>query len=238
MLLRLIQRRILATTTSIATHFSPVISSRRLSTAAVSKIDQDDKSILVNWRKGTDSWSQFHFDWLRDNCPCPKCKHPEYGQRLLDTLEDPTPANVDVEGSEAVEVKWKDGHHSRYPYSWLLANTYCHNNVAKEAGNKREITLWDSSSTVTVNPPGVNYNDVVGDDKKLLTLLKNLYQYGFCFVLETPCTKESMMEVANKIGPILNSYYGLQWYIVAGSKYIKLVSYMHRHTMQHKPCAN
>ena len=228
--LRPIQRRILAT--SLATmscittpHFVPAISSRRLNTAAVSKIDKQEKSILVNWRKGKDSWSQFHFDWLRDNCPCPECKHPVYGQRLLDTLEDPIPANIDVEGSETVEVKWRDGHHSQYPYSWLLANTYCHNNVTREtSGNKREMALWDSSSWATVNPPGVNYDEVVTDDKKLLTLLKNIYRYGFCFVLDTPCTKESMMVVADKIGPILNSYYGLQWHMVAGSTNIKLVT--------------
>ena len=218
------QRRLLATTTRLATHFAPGISSRRLGTAAVSKIDKDENSILVNWRKGNDSWSKFHFDWLRDNCPCPKCKHPEYGQRLLDTLEDPIPANVDVEGGEAVEVKWRDGHHSQYPYSWLLANSYWHDNVTKETSKKREITLWDSSSMVTVNPPGVNYNGVVTDDKKLLSLLRKLYQYGFCFVLDTPGTKESMMKVADRIGPILNSYYGLQWEMVAGSTNIKLVT--------------
>ena len=219
------QRWIAATTTRIiATHFAPAVSSRRLATSAVSKIDKDENSILVNWGKGKDSWSKFHFDWLRDNCPCTQCKHPVYDQRLLTTLEDPIPANIDVKGSEAVEVKWRDGHHSQYPYGWLLANSYLHNNVTKETSNKREITLWDSSSMVTVNPPGVNYNDVVTDDKKLLALLRNLYQYGFCFVLDTPCTKESMMEVADRIGPILNSYYGLQWHMVAGSAELKLVS--------------
>ena len=120
--------------------FTPAALSRRLATAVVSKVNKDEKSILVNWDKGRDSWSKFHFDWLRDNCPCTQCKHPEYDQRLLTTLEDPVPANVDVEGSgDAVEVEWRDGHRSQYPYHWLLANSYCHNNVTKETGNKRKI---------------------------------------------------------------------------------------------------
>jgi len=32
-----------------------------------------------------------------------------HDQQLLTILEDATPVNVNVEGSEAVEVEWKDG---------------------------------------------------------------------------------------------------------------------------------
>ena len=204
--------------------FIPAISRRLASAVAVSKVYEDQKSILVNWSEGKDSWSKFHFDWLRDNCPCTKCKHPEFDQRLLTTLEDPVPAKVDVEGSDdAVEVEWRDGHRSQYPYSWLMANSYCHNNVTKETGNKRKITLWESNSTVTANPPELSYNDIMTDDQKLLNLLRNLYQYGFCFVLDTPPTKESMMKAASRVGPIQHSFYGSQWYIEAGNMDVKLV---------------
>ena len=207
----------------------PAISSRKLATtvAAVSamyKVDKDEDSILVNWRKENDSWSKFHFDWLRDNCPCTKCRHPEYDQRLLTTLEDPVPANVDVEGSDdAVEVEWRDGHRSQYPYSWLLANSYCHNNVTKETGEKKEITLWDGNSMAALNPPEVNYNDILTDDGKLLTLLRNINRYGFCFVMDTPLTTEAMVEAASRVGRTQNSYYGQQWYMEAGNMEIKLV---------------
>ena len=217
-----------------ATSFIPTV--RRLTTTAVCKLDKDDKSIKVNWSKGNDSWSKFHFDWLRDNCPCPKCKHPEYEQRLLITLEDPIPVNVDVKGSEAVKIEWRDGHHSQYPYSWLLANSYCHNNVTKETGKKRKITLWDSNSTVTANPPEMSYNDIMTDDGKLLMLLRNLYEYGFCFILDTPTTGESMVEAAKRVGPIQNSCYGQQWFMEVGVKLtVKLVSYT---KISHDPSTN
>ena len=195
------------------------ISRRLLTTAAVSNVHTDEKSILVNWNARKDSWSKFHFDWLRDNCPCTKCTHPDYDQRLLTTLEDPTPASVDVEGSEAVEVKWRDGHYSQYPYSWLLAKSYCHNNVTKPAtGHKRKVTLWGSDSQVTVNPPEMSYNDIMADDKKLLRLLRSVYEYGFCFILDTPATKESMVEAALRVGPLQHSCYGNQWLMEVGVK--------------------
>ena len=218
-------RRLLVTTCRISTHFSS-ISSRRLATTAISTVDRDENSILINWKKDGDSWSKFHFDWLRDNCPCAQCKHPEYDQRLLTTLEDPVPTNVDtgvLGGTEdAIGIEWRDGHRSQYPYSWLLANSYCHNNITKETNNERKMTLWDSNSTVTVNPPEVNYNDIITNDEKLLTLLRNLYQYGFSFILDTPPTKEAIMEAANRVGPIQNSYYGLYWCMKAGSMKIRL----------------
>ena len=218
-------RKLLVTTCRISTYFSG-ISSRRLATAAISTVDRDENSILVNWKKDGASWSKFHFDWLRDNCPCAQCKHPEYDQRLLTTLEDPMPTNVDVGtigGTEdAVGIEWRDGHRSQYPYSWLLANSYCHKNIIEETSNERKMILWDSNSTVTVNPPEVNYNDIITNDEKLLTLLRNLYQYGFSFVLDTPPTKEAMMEAASRVGPIQNSYYGLQWCMKAGNMKIRL----------------
>ena len=223
----LIRTRLVLTTCRATSHFQviPAISSRKLATtAAVSsrhEVDKDENSILVNWRKENNSWSKFHFDWLRDNCPCTKCKHPEYDQRLLTTLEDPLPANIDVEGSDdAVEVEWRDGHRSQYPYSWLLANSYCHNNVTKETGEKK-ITLWDGNSMAALNSPEVNYNDILTDDDKLLTLLRNIYQYGFCFVLDTPLTTEAMVKAASRVGRTQNSYYGQQWYMEAGNMEIK-----------------
>ena len=171
---------------------------RWLATPSAAAISKNEDSILINWNKEKNSWSKFHFDWLRDNCPCTKCEHPKYHQRLINGLEDATPANVDVEGSEAVEVEWRDGHHSQYSYNWLLTNSYCHNNVTK-ATKKREITLWDRNSMV--DPPEVNYNNVMTDDKELLAFLKNTYQYGFCFVLNTPPTRESMFEIGSRVGP-------------------------------------
>ena len=72
-----------------------------------------------------------------------------------------------------------------------------------------------------MNPPEVNYNDITTNDDNLL---RNLYQYGFSFVLDTPPTKEAMMKAANRVGPIQNSYYGLQWCMEAGNMKIKLVA--------------
>ena len=58
----------------------------------------------------------------------------------------------------------------------------------------------------------------------MINLLRSLYQYGFSFVLDTQPTKEAMMKAANRVGPIQNFQYGLQWCTEAGSMKIKLVA--------------
>ena len=203
----------------------PLRTQATMSAAAVNI--KGENSIMVNWNKKKDSWSKYHFDWLRDNCPCTKCRHPGYNQRLLNTLEDATPTSVEVEDSgTAVEVKWRDGHRSQYLYEWLLANSYCHNNISKPAkpgeDKIKEITLWDHK--MMVDPPQVNYNDMMTNDDSLLTMLRGLHQYGFCFVLGAPPTEESMKEAANRVGPFKNGYFGgQQWVMKSDILTIELV---------------
>jgi len=189
---------------------------RRITT--VSGINRGDESILVNWNKERDVWSKFHFDWLRDNCPCPKCKHPELKQRNLDTLEDATPTIVYVEGKDVVEVEWRDGHRSQYSHDWLLANSYCHNNISAikpQPAAKRKMILWDRDSVPDPSPE-VNYHDVMANDKSLLVLLQKTYQHGYCFILNTPPSLESNIEMGERIGPLINSFYSMQWDIELG----------------------
>ena len=215
-------RKLLSNTQAVL-RSTTVLRSRRITFAAFRTIvtaAQEQHSIQVNWDKEKDTWSKFHYEWLRDNCPCTKCRHPDFDQRLLSSLEDATPSNIDVKGSDVVEIEWKDGHRSRYSYKWLLDNSYCHHNLNKpETEKRREVILWDRDTMV--NPPVVNYDDVMANDKGLLELLRNIYCFGVCFVPDTPVAPEAMMELATKIGPIRQTYYGTQWFMEAGNMSVK-----------------
>src|SRR3954469_5889834 len=63
--------------------------------------------------------------WLRDNCPCPRCRDPRNGQKLFQITELPTDLALDAVGptADGVEVDWApDGHRSAYSARWLTAN--------------------------------------------------------------------------------------------------------------------
>jgi len=197
-----------------------IYSARRVSTA-VPKVEKKDRCIVVNWSSEMSSeknkWSKYHFPWLRDNCRCSLCSDSKFNQRLLNTLEDATPADVHLpdDGSCSVEVQWADGHCSRFSFDWLLANSYCHNKVTTPK-RTREMFLWDSS--IKDNPPKMKYENIMKDNNQLLlTLLKNIYRYGFTLVEETPPSPEATEAIGKRIGAISNNFFGPLWFMEAGN---------------------
>jgi DUF971 family protein len=79
-------------------------------------------SVAVTWDDGG-APAEFHHLWLRDNCACAACRHPDTWERTLDTFSLPldlAPASVDVAGDVLV-IEWPDGHVSRYAGDWLRA---------------------------------------------------------------------------------------------------------------------
>jgi gamma-butyrobetaine dioxygenase len=60
----------------------------------------------------------FHPLWLRDNCPCPECRHAS-GQRLLDTRL--LPDDLEVVEVDGTRVTFSDGHVAVFDPAWLEA---------------------------------------------------------------------------------------------------------------------
>ncbi len=65
------------------------------------------------------------FVWLRDNCPCPGCRHPDLRQKLAPDVPPPGvhPRSVQID-DDAVCIDWDEepGHRSRYSHEWLRAH--------------------------------------------------------------------------------------------------------------------
>lgn len=80
-----------------------------------------NRKVKLEWDDG--SSSEFHYIWLRDNCACDECKHPDAWERLLDNVE----LNLDIrpthlEFGDALEVEWDDGHQTSLSADWLRKN--------------------------------------------------------------------------------------------------------------------
>src|SRR5438045_1139963 len=91
----------------------------------VTQLKQEANRLLVDWGDG--HHSVFHYLWLRDNCGCGLCRHPN-GQRLLDTAAIPegvAPARLSQTAGQVIAIEWvPDGHHSEYAPAWLRAHCY------------------------------------------------------------------------------------------------------------------
>ena len=185
--------------------------------------DRND-SMLINWDANKETWSKYHYEWLRDNCNCPECYHPDTGQRILRTTEDARPDSVQSD-DDRVEIKWKDGHSSQFVLSWLLENSYCHHNIDKvrPASKKPAQTLWDAEYFSNRELPSVDYEEYMKSDEVLLKMLQKFRQYGLCFIHNTPVSEEATGDALRRIGPLRKTYYGEVWTVVAGSMSIKCV---------------
>jgi gamma-butyrobetaine dioxygenase len=165
---------------------------------------QDDGRLFVDWTDG--HHSVFHYIWLRDNCRCPMCRHPN-GQRLIDTAAIPAdiaPASVHQAADDSIEVVWAaDGHVSQYKPAWLRANCY---SASARAERRPARTLWGAE--IAGRLPRADYPTVAGQESALRDWLSAIDQYGFALLHAVPTTPGMVAEVVQLFGYVRQTNYG------------------------------
>ncbi|KAJ9623605.1 hypothetical protein H2203_005867 [Taxawa tesnikishii (nom. ined.)] len=73
----------------------------------------------------------------------------------------------------------------------------------------------------------MNYEDYMADDTNLSTALMQLQKFGLVFIRGLPDTEQAVVDVANRIGPLKNTFYGLTWNVRSVPN-AKNVAYTHQ----------
>ncbi|MFQ5973211.1 MAG: gamma-butyrobetaine hydroxylase-like domain-containing protein, partial [Alphaproteobacteria bacterium] len=93
----------------------------------IQKTTPGPRSVHVSFDDG--HTGEFHYIWLRDNCHCRDCRHPQTLERTFDLLsvpEDIHARGVSLTEDGALEVVWSaDSHRSVYDQDWLREHCYC-----------------------------------------------------------------------------------------------------------------
>ena len=127
-----------------------------MSTAhAIEALVHDAKGITLEWDDGLRS--RFHVLWLRDNCACPRCRHPQALERTYMFVEHDVPAIIGAElGNDGVvEVQFQAGadrHAARYTTAWLRLHDHTEAQARLRQSRPR---LWDA--TISSRLPTVGY---------------------------------------------------------------------------------
>ena len=178
---------------------------------AIAGVARRDDRLELTWDDG--SCSTFHHLWLRDNCPCPSCRHPSVPERLIDTqsiAEDISPASVDVSPGGDLLVLWAgDGHRSEFDAGWLTEHAY--DDGPRWAIDDRQ--LWTDGAALT--PPEVEYEAIIGSDSSLLSWLHQIRRLGVSFVRHAPTVPGTVATIAERIAFRRNSNFGLLWDVVS-----------------------
>lgn len=154
---------------------------------------------------------------LRDHCHCERCVDPSSKQRHFSTAE--IPANIQghvvASNDDEFTIRWMNDvpgvgvdHHTTLPLSDL--RRYVNTGGFHETAKKPEKTYWNEEAFVG-SGTDMPYEAYMQDDSMLHAALAKLHTHGLLFLTGVPESEESVARIAERIGPLKNSFYGLTW---------------------------
>src|SRR4051794_10420739 len=139
-------------------------------------LESGKDSLKLFWNDG--EVSDFHYIWLRDNCACASCRHPEAMERSFDVLSVP----LDIRAREvwltaggSLRVRWPGarGHVSHFTPGWLRAHCYSRS----QAGVRKPKPFWGRPQ-LAAEIPNLSYSEVMRTDDGLEKWCRFLLDYG------------------------------------------------------------
>ena len=174
-------------------------------------VNQNKRTVEVIWEDGKKS--NFHFLWLRDNCPYGI--HPSARQRrfnFLNVSEKIYPKNVSITNDGKLQIIWSEGNHtSHYEPKWLRNNCY---KIKNEEPYISPYLKWDSKLNNDLSKITIEYEEVMDSDEGLLKWLKQLHQYGFSILHKVPTKNKSALKILNKISHIRETFFGTPFEVI------------------------
>lgn len=177
----------------------------------IKKLNISKSSVDIEWNDG--SKSNFHFLWLRDNCP--SAIHPDAKMRvfnILDVSDKIHPVSYAIKANSDLVLNWSEkNHQSTYPSSWLRNNCYTIKNKIKY---KSPYKLWNSSIKHDLNLLKVDHDEVMESNKGLMKWLEKLHYYGLAILTNAPTKNKSALKVLNKISHIRETFFGTPFEVI------------------------
>jgi gamma-butyrobetaine dioxygenase len=139
--------------------------------------------------------------WLRDNCPCPRCRDPRTGQKLFQITDLPLdPVAVEVrEGESEVEIVWApDGHRSVFARAWF--DEPGEPDPRGEDGK----SLW-AAADLHASRFEFDWSHYTGDPAPALTAVERL---GLALLRGVPPVEGQVLAVAETFGFVRETNYG------------------------------
>lgn len=154
---------------------------------------------------------EVHAMWLRDACACAQCRDPSSNERFVDIAS--IAPDIAVQGADIRDgmllVGLSDGHLAQIDASWLID----HFTESDRSGNPAEgRQLWDSGTFGTLQ---WFERSALDDGEQRHRWLQTLHDVGIVGV-QTPVGGEpGVRDVAELIGPITPTNYGVIWTVDA-----------------------
>ncbi|KAF2099663.1 Clavaminate synthase-like protein [Rhizodiscina lignyota] len=180
---------------------------------------------------------QFNNYFLRDSCRCPKCVDPSTQQKLFQTSD--IPINISVreeqivvndQGREVIHLAWdKDvpgysDHITEIPVGFLRG-------LAAENSKSSGRVQWDKARMEN-EILWIDYEDYMTSNSAVLNALRQLSSHGLVFLRNVPDDENSVIHIAERVGPLRDSFYGRTWNVKSVPD-AKNIAYTHQYLGLH-----
>ena len=185
------------------------------SPARFPRVETRTDDLLLTWPDG--HAGRFPYFWLRENCPCAQCTHPDAWERTADFMAMPLdirPSAVDADAA-GLHLAWPPGgapcDGSHYSWGWLDGHR-----LEREArlARKRRIQGW-AGSMIERDSLTVPHEAVMGCDDDLERLLTHVDSTGVGFVVGVPTDRLAVTEIAERIAFVEGSHFGHHFDVVS-----------------------
>jgi len=186
---------------STVSNLSAAIGSSTRSTIAAVVNDSGERMLKVSWEDGEHSLYPHIF--LRDNCQCPACFHPDTLSRQLNTTYTvdfnirPSDIKHDVT-NDLITVMWPDNHRSVFSATWLRERVFPKDwdSIKDCTGLKDHQPVAWKRNDIADSLPFMEYKDICEDETALFKHLENLLTLGLSIVRNAPRDKTVLSHLA------------------------------------------
>ncbi|GGO89398.1 gamma-butyrobetaine hydroxylase [Marinobacterium nitratireducens] len=169
------------------------------------RLETGPASLRIGWQDGHQS--EYHYLWLRDNCPCTGCVSSLTREQLFEICDVP----LDIRPLQAqlvdgyLEILWDcDDHASRFHPGWLRA--HCYSETARSE-RRLQPQVWDRER-IAGHLPEFDCQGVMQDDVQLLHWLRRQRDSGIALIRDCPTTPGTLVQIANRISFIRETNFG------------------------------
>jgi gamma-butyrobetaine dioxygenase len=173
----------------------------------IQSVEPHGRGVRVAWGDGHQS--EFHYTWLRDNCSCADCRHPDTLEATLDPAR--APGGDEIQASDlalvdgSLQVTWQGAaHRSLFDPGWLREHCY---SEAARAARRRRPTPWREGA-LPESMPVFAYRDLTASDAILLSWLRESRDVGVTLVRGVPPLLGEVGRVAQLVSFVQRTNFG------------------------------
>lgn len=182
-------------------------------THALDRLAFDADRLTLHWDDGC--VGRFAAIWLRDNCPCPACRHPQAMERIYQFIDHAPPRITQVVRSapDVLAVEFDQGaeqHQACFDIHWLRQRRP---GGAAEADAPFGRRLWDARLGGSV--PTVAYDAFMGSPEGLRRWIEAIRTHGIVLMRGVPTVPGQLLQVARRVGPVRSTNFGDHYDVVS-----------------------